>query len=151
MPPSAPAPRWPAVPQPVADGGPQGHRAGSPELRRASLAVFLSGLAVFAMLYEPQVLLPELTRSFAVSPGAATLAVSVATAGLALGLLVLGPVSDRRGRTAILRTSLAGSVALAALLAVVPTWELLLVVRARVAVPPVVPPASQELLGPWAA
>jgi YNFM family putative membrane transporter len=109
---------------------PEGHRAGSPAQRRASLAMFLAGLAVFAMLYEPQVLLPELTRAFGVGPGAATLAVSVATAGLALGLLVLGPVSDRRGRTKILRTSLVVSVLLAALLAVVPTWELLLVVRA---------------------
>ncbi|WP_233498519.1 MFS transporter [Blastococcus sp. TF02A-26] len=109
---------------------PEGHRAGSPGLRRASGAVFLAGLAVFAMLYEPQVLLPELTRAFGVGPEAATLAVSVATAGLALGLLVLGPVSDRRGRTAILRSSLVVSVVLAALLAVVPSWELLLVVRA---------------------
>lgn len=108
---------------------PEGHRAGSRGLRRASLATFLAGLATFAMLYEPQVLLPELTRSFGVSPAAATLAVSVATAGLAVGLLVLGPVSDRRGRTAILRASLAASVALAALLAAVPSWELLLVVR----------------------
>jgi YNFM family putative membrane transporter len=114
---------------PVAGPLPEGHRAGSRELRRASVAVFLSGLAVFAMLYEPQVLLPELTRAFGVGPGAATLAVSVATGGLALGLLVLGPVSDRRGRTGLLRAGLAVSVLLAAVLAVVPTWELLLVVR----------------------
>ncbi len=132
VPSAASAPRPGAAPElagPPDDALPEGHRAGSPGLRRASLAVFLAGLAVFALLYEPQVLLPELTRSFGVGPGAATLAVSVATAGLALGLLVLGPVSDRRGRTAILRTSLAVSVLLAALLAVVPTWELLLVVR----------------------
>ncbi|WP_409331830.1 MFS transporter [Trujillonella humicola] len=109
---------------------PEGYRAGSRGLRRASLATFLAGVATFAMLYEPQVLLPELTRSFGVSPGAATLAVSVSTAGLAVGLLVLGPVSDRYGRTPLLRAGLAVSVVLAALLAVVPTWELLLVVRA---------------------
>ncbi len=133
MPPAAPAPGAGAAPQAPGPGDgdlPEGHRAGSPGLRRASLAVFLAGLAVFALLYEPQVLLPELTRSFGVGPAAATLAVSVATAGLALGLLVLGPLSDRRGRTAILRVSLAVSVLLAVLLAVVPTWELLLGVRA---------------------
>ncbi|MGY1742884.1 MULTISPECIES: MFS transporter [unclassified Blastococcus] len=123
----APGPRAAAAP---AGGLPEGHRAGSRGQRRASLAVFLAGLAVFAMLYEPQVLLPELTRSFGVTPGAATLAVSISTAGLALGLLVLGPLSDRRGRTTILRASLAVSVALAGVLAVVPSWELLLVVRA---------------------
>ncbi|MCU1614796.1 MAG: major facilitator superfamily 1, partial [Frankiales bacterium] len=81
--------------------------------------MFLSGLAVFAMLYVPQVLLPELTRAFHVSAAAATLAVSVATGGLAVGLLVLGPVSDRRGRTAILHLGLAVAGVLALLLAAV--------------------------------
>ena len=81
------------------------------------------------MLYEPQVLLPELARSFDVSSAAATLAISTATAGLAVGLLVLGPVSDRLGRTGILRASLAVAAVLAALSAVAPTWELLLVLR----------------------
>jgi len=94
-----------------------GHRAGERGFRRASLAIFLSGIAVFAMLYVPQVLLPELSRAFRVSSAAATLAVSVATAGLAVGLLVLGPVSDRRGRTAILHASLAISSVLAVVLA----------------------------------
>src|SRR4051794_41685960 len=81
-----------------ADPFPQGYRAGEPGFRRASLAIFLAGIAVFAMLYEPQVLLPELARSFGVSSAASTLAVSGATAGLAIGLLVLGPLSDRRRR-----------------------------------------------------
>ncbi|MGY1661927.1 MFS transporter [Geodermatophilus sp. SYSU D00705] len=107
----------------------QGYRAGEPGFRRATLAIFLAGVAVFAMLYLPQVLLPELTRVFAVSPAASTLSVSVATAGLALGLLVLGPVSDRRGRTAILHGSLATSAFLAVLVAVAPTWPVLLVLR----------------------
>jgi YNFM family putative membrane transporter len=112
-----------------ADPGP-GYRAGERGFRRASLAIFLSGIAVFAMLYVPQVLLPELTRAFAVSPASATLSVSVATAGLAVGLLVLGPLSDRRGRTAILHGSLAVSAVLGLLLAASPGWTLLLVLRA---------------------
>jgi YNFM family putative membrane transporter len=109
---------------------PEGHRAGEPGFRRASLAVFLAGIAVFALLYVPQVLLPELSRAFAVSSAASTLAVSVATAGLAVGLLVLGPLSDRRGRTAILHAGLAASALLGLALAVTPTWPLLLVLRA---------------------
>jgi YNFM family putative membrane transporter len=108
---------------------PPGYRAGERGFRRASLAIFLSGIAVFAMLYVPQVLLPELARAFAVSPASATLSVSVATAGLAVGLLVLGPVSDRRGRTAILHGSLAASAVLGLLLAASPGWSLLLVLR----------------------
>jgi YNFM family putative membrane transporter len=115
---------------PDADADPPGHRAGERGFRRASLAIFLSGIAVFAMLYVPQVLLPAFTRAFAVSPASATLAVSVATAGLAVGLLVLGPVSDRRGRTAILHGSLAASAVLGLLLAASPAWPVLLVLRA---------------------
>ncbi|WP_448612973.1 MFS transporter [Modestobacter sp. URMC 112] len=107
-----------------------GHRAGDPELRRAATAVFLAGLAVFATLYSPQALLPELSRSFAVSPTAATLAVSISTASLAVGLLVLGPLSDRRGRTPVLHASLAATAVLAVLLALSPAWEVLLVLRA---------------------
>ncbi|MGY1733487.1 MFS transporter [Geodermatophilus sp. SYSU D01045] len=120
-------------PPATAPGGeeplPRGHRAGDPALRRASGAVFLAGVAVFAVLYAPQALLPELTRAFAVSPAAATLSVSVATAGLALGLLVLGPLSDRIGRRPVLLVALAAASGLAVLTAVAPAWEVLLVLR----------------------
>jgi len=108
---------------------PDGHRAGDRGLQRASLSVFLAGLATFAMLYEPQALLPELARAFDVGPAASTLSISVSTVSLAVGLLVLGPVSDRRGRTGILQLSLATSAVLAVLIALAPTWELLLVLR----------------------
>jgi YNFM family putative membrane transporter len=107
-----------------------GHRAGDPALRRAGTAVFLAGLAVFATLYAPQALLPELARSFDVSPASSTLAISISTAALAVGLLVLGPLSDRRGRTPILHASLAASAVLAVLLALTPAWWVLLVLRA---------------------
>ena len=108
---------------------PPGSRAGDPALRRASTAVFLAGLAVFALLYAPQALLPELTRAFGVTPAAATLSVSAATVGLALGLLVLGPLSDRIGRTPVLRAALAAATVLAVLTALSPTWPVLLVLR----------------------
>ena len=107
-----------------------GHRAGEPGLRRAAAAVFLAGLAVFATLYAPQALLPELSRSFDVSPAASTLVISISTAALAVGLLVLGPLSDRRGRTPVLHASLAATAVLATCLALTPVWELLLVLRA---------------------
>ena len=106
-----------------------GHQRGEPGTRRAATAVFLAGIAVFVSLYAPQSLLPELTRSFAVSPAASTLAISVTTGALAVGLLVLGPLSDRRGRTGILHASLAAAAVLAVLIAVAPSWPVLLVLR----------------------
>ncbi|WP_138735848.1 MFS transporter [Modestobacter excelsi] len=106
-----------------------GHQVGEPGFRRAAVAVFLAGIAVFATLYAPQALLPELTRSFGVSPAASTLAISISTGALAVGLLVLGPVSDRRGRTGILQASLASAAVLAVLIALAPSWWVLLVLR----------------------
>jgi YNFM family putative membrane transporter len=106
-----------------------GHQVGEPAFRRAAAAVFLAGVAVFATLYAPQALLPELSRSFGVSPAASTLAISVSTAALAVGLLVLGPLSDRRGRTGILHASLAAAAVLAVLIAAAPAWWVLLVLR----------------------
>jgi YNFM family putative membrane transporter len=106
-----------------------GHRAGEPGFRRAATAVFLAGIAVFVSLYAPQALLPEFSRSFQVTPAASTLVISVSTAALAVGLLVLGPLSDRRGRTGILHASLAAAALLAVLIALAPGWEALLVLR----------------------
>ncbi|WP_308123348.1 MFS transporter [Modestobacter marinus] len=106
-----------------------GHQVGEPGFRRAAAGVFLAGIAVFATLYAPQALLPELTRSFGVSPTSSTLAISISTGALAVGLLVLGPVSDRRGRTGILHASLAAAAVLAVLIALAPAWWVLLVLR----------------------
>ena len=106
-----------------------GHRVGEPGFGRAAVAVFLAGIAVFATLYAPQALLPELARSFGVSPASSTLVISVSTGALAVGLLVLGPVSDRRGRTGILQASLASAAVLAVLIALAPAWGVLLVLR----------------------
>ncbi|MGY1842779.1 MFS transporter [Modestobacter sp. SYSU DS0875] len=106
-----------------------GHRVGEPGFRRAAAAVFLAGLAVFATLYAPQAMLPELTRALGVSPAASTLAISVSTGALAVGLLVLGPVSDRRGRTPVLHACLAATAVLAVLTVFAPAWWVLLVLR----------------------
>jgi MFS transporter, YNFM family, putative membrane transport protein len=113
----------------VTSGEWPGHRVGEPGFRRAATAVFLAGIAVFATLYAPQALLPELTRSFGVSPASSTLVISISTGALAVGLLVLGPLSDRRGRTGVLHACLAAAAVLAVLIALAPAWWVLLVLR----------------------
>ena len=109
---------------------PEPYPAGDPAIRRASLALFLAGVAVFALLYSTQPLLPELSRRFGVGPAAASLSVSLTTLTLAVGLLVAGPVSERYGRTRLVVVSLAAATVLGAACALAPTWPLLLLARA---------------------
>ena len=113
-----------------ADVLPEPYRAGDPAIRRASLALFLAGVAVFALLYSTQPLLPELSRRFGVTPAAASLSVSLTTLTLAVGLLVAGPVSERYGRTRLVLVSLAAASVLGFGCALAPSWPLLLVARA---------------------
>jgi MFS transporter, YNFM family, putative membrane transport protein len=109
---------------------PAPYQAGDRGFRRASLALFLAGVAVFALLYSTQPLLPELSRRFRVGPAAATLSISLTTLTLAVGLLVAGPVSERFGRTGLLTLSLGAATVLGAAAALAPTWPLLLTARA---------------------
>jgi YNFM family putative membrane transporter len=108
---------------------PEPYEAGDPAIRRAGISLFLAGVAVFALLYSPQPLLPELSARFRVSPAAATLSVSLTTLTLAVGLLVAGPVSERLGRTWLVHLSLGAASVLGLLCAVAPSWEFLLVGR----------------------
>lgn len=106
-----------------------GHLPGSPGERRIVGALFAAGLATFALLYSTQALLPELATDFRVTPTQSSLSLSLTTAGLAVALLVVGPLSDVIGRTRLIHASLplAGIVSLLA--AVAPTWHLFLGLR----------------------
>src|ERR1044071_8001516 len=57
---------------------------GGPGYRRMSLALFLAGVATFALLYSTQALLPLVSSGFGVSASAASWTVSGATGALAL-------------------------------------------------------------------
>jgi hypothetical protein len=76
----------------------EGHLPGSREYRRIAWALFIAGVATFALLYSTQALLPDLAARFDVSTGASTLTLSLTTLGLGIALLVAGPASDRLGR-----------------------------------------------------
>lgn len=106
-----------------------GHRPGTWPYVRIVAALFVAGLATFALLYSTQAVLPDLAAAFGLTSGASTLAVSVTTAGLGVALLVAGPISDRWGRTALIHTSLAASAVVAGLCALAPTWPALLGLR----------------------
>jgi YNFM family putative membrane transporter len=105
-------------------------QAGSAAYRRANLAMFVGGFATFAMLYGTQPMLPLFAAAFGVDAATASLTVSAGTAALALMLIPASVLSDRLGRAAVIK----GSLALAALIAlgsaVVTDFNQLLVLRA---------------------
>jgi YNFM family putative membrane transporter len=106
-----------------------GYRPGSAGYRRVLVALFMAGLATFAVLYSPQGLLPELSAQFDVSATSATLTLSLTTLTLGVALLVAGPLSDVIGRTRLIHLSLWASAVVGLACAVAPAWNALLVLR----------------------
>src|SRR5919197_5413349 len=74
-------------------------------------------------LYLPA--LPRITHDLASTVGSTQLTLSGSLAGLALGQLLVGPVSDRVGRRRPLLLSLAGFALLSVVCAFAPTIEVL--------------------------
>lgn len=101
-----------------------------PTYRRITLALFLAGVATFALAYAPQPLLPVLQEEFAISPAAATLSLSTTTVGLGLALLFLGPLSDAVGRVRLMQATLLVAALIGIAAAFVDSWDHMLVLRA---------------------
>ncbi|MFF3909047.1 MFS transporter [Streptomyces sp. NPDC001848] len=103
---------------------------GGPGYRRMSLALFLAGVATFALLYSTQALLPLVSRDFAVSASAASWTVSGATGALALFVLPMSALSERFGRRTLMTASLAVAVTVGLLVPFAPSLGWLIVLRA---------------------
>lgn len=78
------------------------------ELRfwRIVIGLGLASMLIFSAMYSMQPLLPVMEKQFAVSVAAASLAMSINTAGLIIGLIVLGFYSDRIGRGIFVKLSI---------------------------------------------
>jgi YNFM family putative membrane transporter len=106
------------------------HERGTAGFRRVTLALFAAGLATFTALYCVQALLPSLADVFHLSPAKASLAVSVATGMLAIGVIPLTALSESLGRTPVMTVSLFASAVLGIAAAFSPSFTVLLVLRA---------------------
>ncbi|GAB4072982.1 MFS transporter [Barrientosiimonas marina] len=76
---------------------------------RITFSLALASFFVFAGMYAVQPLFPLFVKEFDVSVSASGLALSLTIAGLIIGLIVLGFLSDRNGRTAFIKLSLLGA------------------------------------------
>lgn len=105
-------------------------KRGTPQYMRVTLALFSAGLATFALLYCVQPILPVLSQEFGVTPATSSLSLSVATALLALGLLVTGPLSDAIGRKPVMVTALLLAAICTLISATMTSWHGILMMRA---------------------
>ncbi|MFJ9740261.1 MFS transporter [Streptomyces sp. NPDC101166] len=102
---------------------------GGPGYRRMSLALFLAGVATFALLYSTQALLPLISGEFGVAASEASWTVAAATGGLALFVLPMSALSERYGRRAVMTASLAVAVGVGLLVPFAPSLGWLVVLR----------------------
>ncbi|SED64348.1 MFS transporter, YNFM family, putative membrane transport protein [Streptomyces sp. 2231.1] len=103
---------------------------GGPGYRRMSFALFLAGVATFALLYSTQALLPLISGEFGVAASEASWTVAAATGGLALFVLPMSALSERFGRRTVMTASLAVAVTVGMLVPFAPSIGVLVVLRA---------------------
>lgn len=122
--------------------------AGTDAYRRANIALALAGFTCFALLYGTQPILPQLTHEFQVSPGVSSLTVAAGTAAMAFLLIPWSLLSDRLGRTLLMRAGLVGATLFALASTVAPDFWSLVVCRACLGVCIAgVPAAAMAYLG----
>lgn len=97
-----------------------------------ALALFAGGFATFALLYCVQPMMPVLSASFGINAAQSSLALSVSTVTLAIGLLITGPISDAIGRKPVMVFSLIAAALFTFASALVPSWHAVLLTRALV-------------------
>jgi len=102
---------------------------GTPAYRRLTLAMLFAGFSTFSLLYSVQPLLPLFATDYGLSAEAASLAVSLATGPLAIGILFAGILSDRVGRRPLMVAAMFAAGALTLAAALVPGWPMLLALR----------------------
>lgn len=92
-------------------------------------ALFVSGFATFSQLFDAQAILPSLARDLGIASATAALAVSATTIGIAVSVLGWAWLSDRIGRTAVMRISLIATTVAALAAPLAPTLEVLIAMR----------------------
>ncbi|MGW3949943.1 MFS transporter [Streptomyces sp. NPDC004752] len=103
---------------------------GGPGYRRMSFALFLAGVATFALLYSTQAPLPLISGEFGVTASEASWTVAAATGGLALFVLPMSALSERFGRRTVMTASLAVAVSVGLLVPFAPSLGVLVALRA---------------------
>lgn len=107
----------------------EGHPRGSREYRRLVLALLFAGVATFAQLYSVQGILPLIAANLDITPSQSSLAVGLATVGVAVSVIPWSVAADRVGRVRAMTVSILVATTLGLLVPLSPSLEVLLAVR----------------------
>lgn len=107
----------------------EGHPRGSREYRRLVLALLFAGVATFAQLYSVQGILPLIAANLDITPSQSSLAVGLATVGVAVSVIPWSVAADRTGRVRAMTASILTATTLGLLVPLAPSLEVLLVIR----------------------
>ncbi|WP_448318555.1 MFS transporter, partial [Streptomyces sp. CO7] len=102
----------------------------TPAYRRMSLALFLAGVATFALLYSTQALLPLISADYGSTVSDVSWTVAAATGGLALFVIPMSALSERFGRRATMTGAVAVAVGIGLLVPFAPSLGVLVALRA---------------------
>lgn len=103
---------------------------GSSVFWRGTLALMIGSFMVFANVYVTQPLLPMIANEFTISPLQASASFTITTLTLGFSLLFYGPISDALGRKGIMVMTMVGITVSTGCLALLQSYESLLVLRA---------------------
>ncbi len=101
----------------------------SKDYKRIKIGIFLTGLSVFAQLYLFQPLLPELCRTYIITPEYSSLAVSSGTIGMAIGLFIFAFRADRVPRKNLMVISIITASVLTILTSFSPNFNILVLLN----------------------
>ncbi|MDA3626244.1 MFS transporter [Saccharopolyspora sp. WRP15-2] len=93
------------------------------------ISLLLGALAMFALLYAPQPVLPQFADAFALAPGTVALLISAATLGLAVAAIPLGALAEVVGRRRVMIGALLVAEVLGLLLPWIPIFPVLVAIR----------------------
>lgn len=96
---------------------------------KIAISLGLASFFIFAALYSTQPLLPLFAKQFQVSTSEASLMLSVSIVGLIIGLILLGFLSDRHGRTQFIKLSLIGSTLPFFIIPIIDDFVVILIIR----------------------
>lgn len=106
----------------------------NPRVKRINRAMLFGGLAIFALLYCVQPLMPLMAQQFTLTAAESSWVLSISTLTMALSLVLGGALSDRIGRKALMTASMVGGGACTLLCAFAQDFTQLLILRALLGV-----------------